>query len=76
MAATSYSPMPHSIEDPVTFKEALEMFRETGHHVPESTLVRRLRAKGCHTELVRGRTYASYTDLLNIHAEVVRSREV
>lgn len=75
MAATSFSPIPASIPDPVTFKEAVEIFRETGHPVSKNTLIRRARAKGCAVERVAGTDYVSYSDLLEVHAEVVRSRD-
>lgn len=75
MAVTSYSPIPASIPDPVTFKEAAALFAETGHPVSANTLIRRARAKGCDIERVGRTDYASYSDLLEVHAEVVRARD-
>lgn len=74
MAATSYSPMPASIPDPVTLEEAVELFRETGHPISKSTLERLIRQKGFATERVGKTGYVSYTDLLEAHAEWVRRK--
>lgn len=74
MAATSYSPSP-AIRDGVTFKEAAEKFRETGHPVSVNTLVRLARAKGYETERVGRTDYVSYSNLLEAHAEWVRTRD-
>lgn len=74
MAVTSYSPLPESIPDPVTFKEAQALFAETPHPVHANTLVRLAKAKGCDIERVGRTDYVSYSDLLEAHAEWVRTR--
>ncbi|MFD9443460.1 hypothetical protein [Streptomyces sp. NPDC060001] len=75
MAVTSYSPIPVSIPDAVTFKEAAALFQETGHPASANTLVRLARAKGYKTERVGRTDYISYSDLLEAHAEWVRSQD-
>lgn len=73
--ATSYlSPAP-SIPDAVTFDEAADMFAETGHPAPKNTLVRWARAKGYQIERVGRTDYVSYSDLLEVHAEMMRARD-
>ena len=59
-----------TIEDPVTLREAVALFAETGHPVAESTL-RRLAKKAGLTS-VRG--YYSDSALLELHRDRVGSR--
>lgn len=75
MAVTSYSPIPTTLPDPVTFKEAAALLSETPHPVSANTLVRWAREKGYSTERVGRTDYVSYSDLLRVHAEMVRSRD-
>lgn len=67
MAIAHYSPLPAEIDDPVTLKEAVALFRRTGHPAPESTLRRWIREDNI-TTVRAGRTdYVSWTDLLQAH---------
>jgi hypothetical protein len=77
MAVTSYSSLPASIPvpDPVTFKEASAMFAETGHPISANTLVRQARARRLTVVRVGRTDYASYSDLLEAHAEWVRAAD-
>jgi hypothetical protein len=75
MAVTSYSPIPANIPDPVTFKEAAALFAETGLPIGKNTLINHARARGCATERVGGTDYVSYSDLLEVHRDWVRSRD-
>lgn len=74
MAITSYMPLPESIEDPVSYDEAVALFAETPHPVSKNTLVRLAKAAGFHTERVGRTDYVSYSDLLVAHKEWVAAR--
>lgn len=74
MAITSYSPIPTTIPNAVTFKEASARFARTGHPISANTLVRLARAAGYDTERVGRTDYVSNDDLLQAHADWVRSR--
>lgn len=74
VAATSYSPSP-AIRDGVTFKEAVAKFAETGHPIPLNTLKRIAHTRGFKTERVGRTDYVSYSNLLEAHAEWVRTRD-
>jgi hypothetical protein len=67
MATSSLSPHLPTCDD-ISISDAVNLFRETGHPISRSTLERQCRARG--VELVRrGRpNYASWTDLLKVHA--------
>lgn len=73
MAVTSYLPLPTTISDPVTFKEASALFAETGHPASANTLVRWAREKRYDIERVGRTDYVSYSNLLEVHAEKVRA---
>ena len=76
MAVTTLSPYsgPTPYSDLVTFEEASALFRETGHPASVRTLRRLVRLHGTGTER-HGRTdYASWSDLLEIHARWVDAR--
>jgi hypothetical protein len=67
MAISSLSPHLPARDD-ISIGDAVELLRETGHPISKSTLERQCRARG--VTLVRhGRpNYASWTDLLKVHA--------
>lgn len=65
---------PYVAADEISIDDAVGLLRETGHPISKSTLERHCRARG--VALVRrGRpNYASWTDLLKVHAAWVDSR--
>lgn len=73
MAAHLYSP--YVAADETKVADAVELFRETQHPLSVSTLERLCRKAG--VPLVRhGRAnYASWTEMLKVHAAWVDSRE-
>jgi hypothetical protein len=70
--AVSYM-SPYIAADEIKIKDAVELFRETGHPVSIATLERLCR-KGGVPLVRRGRpNYASWTELLKVHAAWVDS---
>jgi hypothetical protein len=66
---------PYVARDEVKVQDAVELFRETGHPIALDTLVRQSRARGV-TLVRRGRAnWASWTDLLEVHAAWVDSHD-
>lgn len=66
MAASFLSP--YTPADEVSISDAVELLKETGHPISKSTLERLCRKRGV-TIVRRGKpNYASWTDLLKIHA--------
>lgn len=59
------------IEDPVTIKEALALFAETGHPVSDSSLRRWVKKDGLTGIKYQGETWYSDSDLLELHARHV-----
>lgn len=74
MAVTSYQSIPTTLSNAVTFKEAVAMFKETGHPISQSTLERIAHDKGYKIERVGRVHYVSNDDLLEGHADWVRSQ--
>ncbi|MGV9278128.1 hypothetical protein [Streptomyces griseosporeus] len=68
MAIAHYSPLPAEIDDPVTLKEAVALFRRTGHPAGETTLRSWIREDGITTVRVGKTAYMSWTDLIQAHA--------
>jgi len=66
---------PYDARDEIKVQDAVELFRETGHPISVTTLERQSRARD--VALVRrGRAnWASWTDLLKVHAAWVDSRD-
>ncbi|MGP3737991.1 hypothetical protein ACTWJ9_33315 (plasmid) [Streptomyces sp. GDS52] len=66
---------PYTARDEIKLKDAVELFRETGHPISLTTLERQSRARG--VALVRrGRAnFASWSDLLTVHAAWVDARD-
>lgn len=64
---------PYVARDEISIGDAVELLRETGHPISKSTLERQCRARGI-TMVRRGRNYASWTDLLKVHAAWVDGR--
>jgi hypothetical protein len=66
---------PYVARDEIKLKDAVELLRETGHPISLSTLERQSRARG--VVLVRhGRAnWASWTQLLKVHAAWVDAQE-
>ncbi|MFF7795613.1 hypothetical protein [Streptomyces sp. NPDC007991] len=59
---------PFVARDEVSLGDAVELFRETGHPISKSTLERQCRARGV-VLVKRGRAnWASWSDLLRVHA--------
>lgn len=75
MAVSYYSPLPASIRDAVTFKEASGLLRRTGHPASVTTLQRWVEEAGAETERVNRTDYVSFTVILQIHAAKVRMRD-
>lgn len=73
MAVSTISP--YVPEDEISLGDASDLFRETGHPISKSTLQRQCKARG--VELVRhGKAdYASWTQLLKLHAAWVDARD-
>jgi hypothetical protein len=61
--------------DLVSLKEASVLFAETGHEATPRTLKRWTLKHGVHTERIGKEDHASWTDLLEIHAEEVDRRQ-
>jgi hypothetical protein len=68
------SPAPGQ-SDLVSLQEASELFRETGHTVATRTLKRLAVKHGLPVVRHAGFDWASWTDLLEIHAQWVDERE-
>lgn len=75
MAVMHHSPLPASIADPVSFKEASALLRRTGHPASVSTLQRWMQEENIFIERVGRTDYVSYSSILEIHAERVRARD-
>ncbi|MFF8544759.1 hypothetical protein ACF060_31235 [Streptomyces werraensis] len=67
MAATHLSPFTGAIADGVTYKEAVALFKRTGHPAPEGTLRNWVKEDKLATEKVGGKVYVSWSDLLEAH---------
>ncbi|MEU5322919.1 hypothetical protein AB0G67_40145 [Streptomyces sp. NPDC021056] len=65
MAATSPSPIPAGLEDPVTYKQAVSMLAETGHKVSGNTIAR----WGLPTVRVGRTHYVDWPDVLEAHRD-------
>lgn len=74
MAVSTISPYTPPA-DLVSLKAAAEMFHETGHDVDRRTLKRWTVKHGVRTTRVGRDDHASWTDLLEIHAEEIDRRE-
>lgn len=66
---------PYAAPDEIKLKDAVELFRETGHPIDQRTLERQSRARGVKFVKYGGANYASWTDLLKVHAAWVDARE-
>jgi hypothetical protein len=68
------SPIPYA-DDEISLGDAAELFRRTGHPIRKEELAKQCRKRG--VPLVRrGRpNYASWTDLLKVHAAWVDARD-
>lgn len=66
---------PYVGRDEIKVKDAVELFRETGHPIGQSTLERQSRARGVRFVKHGGANYASWSDLLRVHAAWVDARE-
>ncbi|WP_309031324.1 hypothetical protein [Streptomyces alfalfae] len=65
---------PHTGGDVIKVADAVELFRETGHPIAQRTLERQSRARDVKF-VRRGRAnYASWTELLKVHAAWVDAR--
>ncbi|MFE1949965.1 MerR family transcriptional regulator [Streptomyces sp. NPDC059524] len=69
MATAALSPSVGRIEDPVTIKEAVALFAQTGYPVPESTLRRWAKEAGLRTSRSGGSVHYSDSELLVLHAD-------
>lgn len=66
---------PYVARNEISISDAVELLRETGHPISKSTLERQCRAQGV-TLVRRGRhNYASWNDLLRVHAAWADARE-
>jgi len=66
MATALFSP--YVARDEIKIDDAVELLRETGYPISKQILVRQCRARGV-TLVRRGRpNYASWSDLLRVHA--------
>lgn len=71
IAAPAPSPSVDPLRDPVTIREALALFDQTGYSVKESNLRRWARQDRLQSERSRGTTCYSWTALLVLHRERV-----
>lgn len=67
MAVTQYSPLPDSIDDPVSYKEASALLARTGHPADPETIRRWVREEELETVRIRRTHYASWSDILEVH---------
>lgn len=75
MAVTTLSPAPYGpVSDVVSLQEASELFRDTGHEASPRTLKRRALRAGKPVTRVGRADYASWSDLLEVHADMVDER--
>ncbi|MFJ6068996.1 hypothetical protein ACIQHU_38905 [Streptomyces tendae] len=66
---------PYAARDERTMDDAVLLLEETGHPISKSTLERQCRKRGVSLTR-RGRAnYASWTDVLKVHAAWVDSRD-
>lgn len=72
MAITTVVPI--EAEDLVTFEEASRLLAETGHPAPPRTLRRWAREEALPTVKFGRSSYASFSDILVVHAAKVRAR--
>ncbi|MFD3336094.1 hypothetical protein ACFWV1_26120 [Streptomyces sp. NPDC058700] len=72
MAISTIQPYPLD-RDLVTYKEAVQLFAETGHEVSASTLRRWVKERELNAEKWSGTVYVSWSDLLVAHGEWVLS---
>jgi hypothetical protein len=69
------TPSPYSAEsDLVSLQEASELFRDTGHEASVKVLKRRAVRAGKPVRRVGRSDYASWSDLLEVHADMVDER--
>lgn len=73
MAAPLISPF--ISRNKVKVKDAVELFRETGHPIGQRTLERQSKARGVRFVKYGGANYARWSDLLKVHAAWVDARE-
>jgi hypothetical protein len=66
---------PYDAADEIKVADAVELFHQTGHPISLSTLERQSRARGV-ALVKRGRAnWASWTDLLKVHAAWVDAHD-
>ncbi|MFB7592399.1 hypothetical protein [Streptomyces sp. NPDC056169] len=70
MAISTIQPYPLD-SDLVTYKEARQLFAETGHDVSETTMRRWVKERKLITDKACGVVHVSYSDLLVAHGEWV-----
>ncbi|WP_055695392.1 hypothetical protein [Streptomyces prasinopilosus] len=75
MATALIGPYDDAAADEVRLTDAVELFRKTGHDISKSTLERQSRARGVTLVKRRGANCASWSDLLEVHAAWVHSRD-
>ncbi|MCX4911889.1 hypothetical protein [Streptomyces sp. NBC_00878] len=72
MAITTLSTAPYGpASDMVSLQEASELFRDTGHEASVKVLRRRAVRAGKPVKRVGRADYASWSDLLEVHAAMV-----
>ena len=75
VAVTTLSSAPYSpVSDAVSLQEASELFRETGHEASVKVLKRRALRSGKPVTRIGKSDYASWSDLLEVHADMVDER--
>ena len=66
---------PYIATDEISITDAVGLFSETGHPISKSTLERQCRARGV-SLIRRGKSnFASWSDLLEVHAAWVTAHE-
>jgi hypothetical protein len=76
MAITTLSPAPYGpASDVVSLTEACELFRDTGHEASVKVLRRRAARAGVTVTRIGRCDYASWSDLLQVHAAMVEEQQ-
>lgn len=70
MAIQTITPYPVA-SDMTALKDIRDQLRDTGHPVSLDTIKEWIREQDLYTERYRGRTYASYSDILMAHKDHV-----
>lgn len=66
---------PHVARDEIKVADAVELFRETGHPISLTTLERQSRARGVVLVKYGRANWASWTELLKVHAAWVDAHD-